>query len=46
MCIRLFCFRVGYFVGVYQVLDFMAEAGTVVGVMAFFVGGSGNIGLG
>ena len=37
MCVRLFCFGVGYLFGVYEVLDFMTEVDTIVGVMVFLL---------
>ena len=37
VCVGLFFFWIGYFMGVNEVLDLMPKAGAVVGVMAFFL---------
>ena len=37
MCTGLFFFGIGYFLGVYEVLDFVSKAGAVVGVMAILL---------
>ena len=37
VCVGLFFFMIGYFMGVYKVLDFMSQTGIVFGVMAFLL---------
>ena len=37
VCTGLFFFGIGYFLGVYEVLDFVSKAGAVVGVMAILL---------